>query len=175
MSQAKGIIILKQYEAGVIFGAKGGFGIAMRRDKEGNWGSPAWVKTGEISGGIQLGAQTLNVVLVIVKESGLRMLEKTKFQIGVDASVTRGPTGSNYEARLGEMADILAYTDYEGFYAGATFEGGFLLPDRKSNELTYGQKREVSEIINDKATETPAFLAEIVRLIEEIETPERSD
>ncbi|EDY80535.1 hypothetical protein VDG1235_149 [Verrucomicrobiia bacterium DG1235] len=170
MSQAKGIIILKQYEAGVIFGAKGGFGLAMKRAESGDWGPPAWIKTGEISGGLQLGAQKLNVVLIIVNDKSLRMLEKAKFQIGVDASVTRGPTGSNYEARIGENADILAYTDYQGYYAGATFEGSFLLPDRRSNDLTYGERLEVAEIINSSELPTPAFLADVLELLAQIET-----
>ncbi len=171
MKEAKGLIILKQYEAGVIFGAKGGFGIAIRRNDQGKWSSPAWIKTGEISGGLQLGAQKLNVVLVIINDDGLKMLDKAKFQIGVDAIVTRGPTGSNYQSNLDADADIFAYTVNEGYYAGATFEGGFLLPDRKSNEISYGKRLEVPDILNSDLLEIPSFFDRTFKLLYEIESP----
>ncbi len=170
MQSAKGLIIIKQYEAGVIFGVKGGFGVALRRTKAGEWSPPAWIKTGEISGGLQLGAQKLNVVLVIVNEDGLKMLNKAKFQIGIDARVTRGPTGSNYESNISEDADIYAYTVNEGYYAGATFEGGVLLPDRRSNETCYQQRLEVREILAREDLEIPSYFERILRLLAEIET-----
>ncbi|MBC2608227.1 lipid-binding SYLF domain-containing protein [Pelagicoccus albus] len=167
LKQAKGVIILKQYEAGVIFGAMGGFGIVAVRNDEGNWSTPAWLKTGQISGGLQLGAQKLNLVLLIVKEEGLEMLKKAKFQIGVDASVVRGPTGSNPESKAD--ADILAYTVYEGIYAGATFEGGFLLPDKKLNEYSYGQQLAVLEIINSHELKRPEPLNIVFESLQAIE------
>lgn len=169
MRKAKGIIVLKQYEAGVIFGAKGGFGIAMKRAADGQWGPPAWIKTGEISGGLQLGAQKLNAVLIIVQEDGLKMLEKANFKIGVDATITSGPTGSNYQANTGVYADILAYTNYEGYYAGATFEGGVLLPDRRANETSYGSRFEVAEILDHPELVAPDYTADIFNLLREIE------
>ncbi|MDQ8204377.1 lipid-binding SYLF domain-containing protein [Pelagicoccus sp. SDUM812003] len=175
MSKARGIIILRQYEAGVIFGAKGGFGIAMIKDQDDQWSAPAWIKTGEISGGLQLGVQTLNVVLLIMNTESLRMLEKAKFQIGVDATVTRGPTGSTFEARIGEGIDLLAYTDTEGLYAGATFEGGFLLPDRKSNQLTYGERLSVPDIVKNPQIESPEHLSKLSVLLKRIENGRPTD
>ncbi|MDQ8179013.1 lipid-binding SYLF domain-containing protein [Pelagicoccus sp. SDUM812005] len=170
MQKAKGLIILKQYEAGVIFGAKGGFGVALRRTPDGSWSPPAWIKTGEISGGLQLGAQKLNVVLIIMNDDGLKMLNKAKFKIGVDATVTRGPTGANYESNMSDVADIFAYTVNEGYYAGATFEGGVLLPDRRSNEVSYQRRLEISEILASDSLESPFFFERTLKLLGEIES-----
>jgi len=167
--EAKGVIILKQYEAGVIFGAKGGFGISMRKKENGSWGPPAWVRTAEISGGLQLGAQQLNVLLVIMNEKSLEILKKRKFQLGVDATVTRGPVGSNYEARTGIDADILVYTDFSGYYAGATFDGSLLLPDRRTNELTYSERLEIADIIDSQELQIPEFLHGVATALHEIE------
>ncbi|MBK1876610.1 lipid-binding SYLF domain-containing protein [Pelagicoccus mobilis] len=169
MRQAKAVIVLKQYEAGVIFGASGGFGIVAKRDPEGYWGAPAWLKTGEISGGLQLGAQKLNVVLLVVKDRALEMLKKEKFQLGVDANIVRGPTGAYSESSIGQDADMLAYTAFEGYYAGASFEGGFLLPDNKANESSYGQKFEVTHIIEAPDLDTPDSLIELFELLDSIE------
>lgn len=175
MREAKAIIVVKQYEAGVIFGAAGGFGIVVKRSPSGEWGAPAWLRTGEISGGLQLGAQKLNVVLLVVKDKALEMLNRGKFQIGVDAYVVRGPTGTYSESSIGEDVDILAYTVYEGYYAGATFEGGFLLPDHKSNEVSYGERLPVADIISDASLQTPVALEELFGLFESIETADRGD
>lgn len=175
MRQAKAVIVVKQYEAGVIFGAAGGFGVVVKRGESGDWGPPAWLKTGEISGGLQLGAQKLNVVLIVVKDRALELLERGKFQIGVDAYVVRGPTGTYSESRIGADADILAYTVYEGYYAGATFEGGFLLPDKRSNEISYGQRVEVADIIDDPELATPEALRELFDLFKSIENADQPE
>ena len=166
---AKGIIILRQFEAGFIFGGKGGFGVALQRKANGDWGAPAWIKTGEGSWGLQIGAHSLNVVLLIMTEDGMKMLEKAKFRIGVDAAATAGPTGRTGEIIIGSNTPILAYTDSEGFYAGATFEGGFLLPDYKSNLATYDEWLSVPEIIASDTLAPPHYAAPIIALLEKIE------
>lgn len=172
LKEAKGIIILRQFEAGFVFGGKGGYGVALKRNGEGDWGPPAWIKTGEGSWGLQIGAQSLNVALLIMKEEGMDMLAKARFRIGVDASATAGPTGSNVEAKIGADTVILAYTDTEGLYAGATFEGGFLLPDYKANLTTYDEWLDVPEIISHEDVVVPAHLEAISALLEGIEIEE---
>ena len=167
MQQAKGVIVLRQYEAGFVFGAKGGFGMAMKKTEDGNWGPPAWIKTGELSGGLQIGVQTLNVVFLIMKEDGLEMLKKPRFRIGVDATMTLGPTGTTRGARIG-AASLLAYTDTEGLYAGATFDGGFLLPDRKANDIAYGNAPSVTEIISSETLPIPDYANRIAELLQRV-------
>lgn len=167
--KAKGIIILRQFEAGFIFGGKGGFGLAMKRNENGEWGPPAWIKTGEGSWGLQIGVQTLNVVLLIMNEEGMEMLEKAKFRIGVDAAATAGPTGRTAEIKSGIDSPILSYTDTEGFYAGATFEGGFLMPDNKSNLAVYDDWLSVPEILENDELDIPPYACRVIELLKKIE------
>lgn len=167
--KAKGIIILRQFEAGFVFGGKGGFGLAMKRNEKGDWGPPAWIKTGEGSWGLQIGAQTLNVILLIMNEEGLQMLEKAKFRIGIDAAATAGPTGRTVEIKSGIDSPILSYTDTEGFYAGATFEGGFLMPDNKSNLAVYEDWLSVPEILESNELTFPPYAFRVIELLKKIE------
>lgn len=169
IKNAKGVLILRQFEAGFVFGGKGGYGLAMQRDKGGSWGPPAWIKTSEWSGGLQIGVQNLNVVLLIMTDEGLGMLEKAKFRIGVDAAATAGPTGLSGEIKTGAEAPILMYTDTEGFYAGATLEGGFLMPDHKSNLTTYDEWLTVPDIISSSQLEIPTYAEKIIALLEDVE------
>ena len=169
LSRAKGVIILRQHEAGFIFGGKGGIGIAMIRDSSGRWGPPAWLKTGAGSWGLQFGYQKLNVVLLLMNENVLNLLYRPKFRVGVDAAATAGPVGSNVEAKLGNDTPILVYSETEGLYAGASFEGGFLVPDKKANRAAYGQSMTVPQIISGRLTRFPAFARPIRTSLENIE------
>ncbi len=58
LKSCKGILIMRQYKAGFIFGAKGGAGVALKRDKEtGKWSAPTFVANTEGSFGFQIGGQ----------------------------------------------------------------------------------------------------------------------
>ncbi len=169
LKQAKGIIVLRQHEAGFIFGGKGGIGVALIRDSSGRWGPPAWLKTGSGSWGLQFGYQQLNVVLLLMNENVLNLLYRPKFRIGVDAAATAGPVGSAVEAKLGYEAPILVYTETEGLFAGASFEGGFLVPDKKANRVAYGGDYSVPQIISGRIVRFPEFGRPIRTSLENIE------
>ena len=169
LKNAKGIMIFRQYEAGFVLGGKGGFGIALLRNEDGDWGSPAWYKTGEGSGGLQIGMQKLNVAFLLMNDNALKMLSKKKFRIGIDAAATWGPAGSNVEAKVGYKAPVLIYSVTEGLYAGATFEGGFFLPDRKSNLAMYEDIFTTSEILSGKAGPPPAYIQPLIDRLYQIE------
>ncbi len=138
--KCRGIIILRQYKAGFIFGAKGGRGIALVKDESNQtWRGPVFINTGEGSFGFQVGGQALDSIFLIMNQQGLDMLLKLKFKIGVDASVAVGPLGRDAEAKVGPDVALLAYSKAKGLYAGASFEGGLLLIDHKSNQDFYNQ------------------------------------
>lgn len=169
LEDAQGIIILRQQEAGFVLGGKGGFGVAMIRDLHGNWGPPAWIKTSEGSGGLQIGYQKLNVVILLMDEKALTLLYKPKFQLGVDAVATAGPLGANFEATTGYDSPILIYTNTDGLFAGAAFQGGFLIPDRKANIATYNGVESLPRIIAGRKVETPRLADKLHEALREME------
>jgi len=140
MKQCTGVVILRQYKAGLGFGVKGGFGVALAKDGQtGQWSPPAFIKNAEGSWGLQIGGQSIDTVLIIVAKEGLEMLLKSKFKVGVDASAAAGPVGKDAEAKIAQGQSILVYSAAKGLYAGAAFEGGLLMPDSKANEKFYGK------------------------------------
>jgi len=136
----KGIMIMRQYKAGFIFGAKGGYGIAMVRNKKGNWSPPSFIKSGEGSFGFQIGGQSVDSIFLIMNDKGMEMLKKSKFKIGGDASAAVGPVGRDLEAKVGVEMSILAYSRAKGLYVGATIEGGLLVNDDEANATFYNKK-----------------------------------
>jgi len=168
----KGIVIMKQYKAGFIFGIKGGYGIAMAKDeKTGEWSPPAFVKSGEGSYGVQIGGQAVDSILLIMNKEGMEMLMKTKFKIGVDGSVAAGPVGRDASAKLGPGTAILVYSRARGLYAGATIEGGLIINDDKANEQFYGIKGiTVQDILFANTVEVPDAARPLIEALKKYET-----
>ncbi len=140
LQNCRGIIVVRQYKAGFVLGAKGGAGLAMLKDKATKkWSPPVFIKTGEGSIGFQIGGQSIDSIFLIMNKEGVEMLLKSKFKIGVDASAAAGPVGRDAEAKIGAGTAILVYARAKGLYVGATFEGGLLLLDGTINEAFYGK------------------------------------
>ena len=130
LQNCRGIIVVRQYKAGFVLGAKGGAGLAMLKDKvTKKWSPPVFIKTGEGSIGFQIGGQSIDSIFLIMNKEGVKMLLKSKFKIGVDASAAAGPVGRDAEAKVGAGTAILVYARAKGLYVGATVEGGLLRPD----------------------------------------------
>ena len=67
LRDAEGIIILRQFKVGLGFGVKAGGGIAMVRDKKtGKWSAPSFMKGGEGSWGLQIGAQGIVHIFLLM-------------------------------------------------------------------------------------------------------------
>jgi len=167
LKDAYGIIIMKQYRAGFIFGAKGGHGIAMARDQEsGEWSAPTYLKSGEGSFGLQIGGGGVDTIYVIRTESGLDILEDSRLRAGVNVSAAAGPVGREAEAKLGPETAVLAYAKSRGLYAGATVEGGGMWNDLDANEAMYGKPYRSDEILFENAVDVPGGAERLIELIE---------
>ena len=171
LSQCRGIVILRQYKAGFVFGVKGGYGVALARDeKTREWSAPAFIKSGEGSFGFQIGGQAIDSVFLIMNREGMEMLLKTKFKIGVDASAAAGPVGRDAEAKVGPGTAILVYSRAKGLYAGAAFEGGFLLSDDEANETFYDKKHiSIKDILFEKIVAVPSEAGALIKTLEKYE------
>ncbi|MCM8817379.1 MAG: lipid-binding SYLF domain-containing protein [Candidatus Omnitrophica bacterium] len=170
--KCRGIVIMRQYRAGFVFGVKGGFGVALVKDeKTGEWSPPAFVKAGEGSYGVQIGGQAVDSVLLIMNKEGMEMLMKTKFKLGVDGSVAVGPIGRDAAAKLGPGTAILVYSRAKGLYAGATIEGGFILNDDEANQKFYGIKGlTAQDILFGGAVDIPKEAKGLISALKSYET-----
>ena len=67
LKSCQGIIIMRQYNAGFIFGAKVGQGVALTRNiKTRKWSAPSFVASAEASFGFQIGGQMSDAVILIM-------------------------------------------------------------------------------------------------------------
>ncbi len=147
LKSCKGILIMRQYKAGFIFGAKGGSGVALKRDmKTGEWSAPTFIANAEGSFGFQIGGQAIDAILLIMNKSGVESLLLAKLKLGVNASIAVGPVGRDAEAKIGPDTAFLVYSKAKGFFGGVSFEGGMITQDNRANKEFYGKKVTVKEI-----------------------------
>ena len=102
-----------------------------------------------------------------MNKEGMNILSQTQFRIGVDAAAAAGPHGAEAEAKYSGNTPILIYSDTGGLYAGATFEGGFLVPDNKANAAYYRDDSILMrEILFENKVEKTSSAKELIDLIE---------
>ncbi len=156
LANCHGVIIVQQYKAGFIFGAKGGDGVIFMHDRAtGGWTGPAFITMAEGSFGFQIGGQAIDAIILIMNETGVDMLLRSRFSIGVDASAAAGPVGRNVSAAVGPGTALLTYSRAKGLYAGASFEGGAMFNYDSYNRLFYGRDVTLKDIILNKQVHVP--------------------
>ena len=145
-------------KAGFIFGGHRGRGvISARREGASGWSVPAFLTLTGGSFGLQIGGQSVDVVLVIMNRRGLEKLLQSEFKIGGDASAVVGPLGRDLEASTDILlqAEILSYSRTRGLFAGVSLEGSTIRSDRDANERFYGDALDSKEVVLDEKAGQP--------------------
>jgi lipid-binding SYLF domain-containing protein len=153
MEKAAGIAVFPSLiKGGLIVGGQHGRGVLSVRDKQhGGWSSPAFLTITGGSFGAQIGAQALDLILVINNQRGLEQMVKNQFKLGVDAAATAGPVGRDASAQtdIQMRAQILSYSRSRGLFAGVTLNGSTIRQDRDANERYYGTAYRTGQIVFD--------------------------
>ena len=146
-------------KGGFIFGANYGRGLMSCRIDNGNgpWSAPSMFRLEGGSFGLQIGAQSVDLVLMIMNLSGLESLLDSKFTLGGDASVAAGPVGRTASAETDAWmsAKILAYSRARGLFGGLIIKGGTVRPDKSSNETLYKKPVEARTLLLHKTSPVP--------------------
>ena len=123
---------------------------ACATPKTGAWSSPGFLTITGGSIGFQIGAQAVDLILVVQNRRGLEQLLKNQFKIGADASVAAGPLGRDASAStdIQMRAQILSYSRTRGIFAGVTLNGSTIRQDRDANERFYGTAYRTTQIVN---------------------------
>src|SRR5271166_2754251 len=127
-------VVPSKIKGGFIFGAEHGRGVASCRLPYGGWRAPAfYVLTGG-SCGAQIGAEGVDLVMLIMNDNGLNQLLSAKFKIGAAASASAGPVGRQAAADTSWKmnSEILTYSRARGLFAGATLNGASVKEDMDS-------------------------------------------
>ncbi len=127
--------------------------------------APSFVTSGEGSFGLQIGAQAVDAILLIMNKNGVESLLKLKCKLGVNASIAVGPVGRVEEAKVGPDTVFLVYSKAKGLYGGLSLEGGIITQDNAANEKFYGKKVTVKGIFRNEV-EVPDEAKKLIKTLE---------
>jgi SH3 domain-containing YSC84-like protein 1 len=144
-------VIPSMKKGGFIFGANYGKGLMSCRTNNGTgpWSAPSMFLLEGGSFGLQIGAQSVDLILVIMNLTGLESLLDSKFTLGGDASVAAGPVGRTASAETDAWmsAKILAYCRARGLFGGLIVKGGVIRPDADANHVLYNKSIEPRDLL----------------------------
>jgi lipid-binding SYLF domain-containing protein len=143
IKSGKGVAIFPAVtKAGLMLGGQVGEGLVLLRNPNGTWNGPSFMGLSGASIGIQIGAQSVGLVLVITNEQGLRAFTGgNSFKLGADVAIAAGPVGRDTSAATDSRAkaSIYSYSMSKGLFAGMTFEGSVLNQNRDANRAYWGR------------------------------------
>jgi lipid-binding SYLF domain-containing protein len=160
ISRAQAVIIFPgMLKGGFLVGARYGKGVAtVRNAKTGHWGPPSFITTVGGSFGFQIGAQSVDLVLIIMTERGIKGLLNNNFTLGGDIAVTAGPVGRHAELGVDILlqGDMYSYSRSQGLFGGISLKGTIIKQNVAYNEEYYDAKLTPEEImIEGKAKNMP--------------------
>lgn len=166
----KGVFIVPQLLRGAfLVGAAGGSGVLLARDfVKGGWSPPAFYRMSAGSFGLQAGADSSQVVLIIQTFSGLeRFYGSGTAKLGLDAGITLGPLGEGGTTGF----DIVSFSWSKGLFGGMSVEGLAITTAGSDNEAYYGAPVKPEEILSNSSLTNPgadALRATVERMVRRI-------
>lgn len=161
-------VVPNMMKGGFVFGAQHGKGVATCRLAPGRWSAPAFFTISGGSWGAQIGAEGVDLVMMIMNEQGMKNLLSSKFEIGGQASAAAGPVGRHAAAGTDWKLEtqVLTYSRSKGAFAGITLNGSRIVQDDDSMKAIYGEGATQQAALTGKL-KTPAvaksFIATVAR------------
>ena len=133
------------------------------------WSAPAFISVGGGSWGLQIGAEGVDLVMLVMNDKGLQHLLSSKFEVTGEGSAAAGPVGRHASAGTDWKlnTELLTYSRSRGIFAGLTLEGAVVEQDADSTVAIYGSDVPFKKILlGDVAA--PATAAPFLRAVAEI-------
>ena len=160
-------VVPHMVKGGFIFGAKRGKGVATCRTSNG-WSAPTFFTITGGSWGLQIGAEGVDLVMMIMNSKGMQDMLSSKFQLGASASASAGPVGRHASAGTDWKlsTEILTYSRSRGLFAGVSLSGAWISQDRDAVVSIYGKHSSPKAILGGEikpTSEAAAFLKAVAQ------------
>jgi lipid-binding SYLF domain-containing protein len=135
---------------------------------DGVWGAPAMYAIDGGSFGLQLGAESTDLVLLVLNHRGVDALLNSKVTLGANASAAAGPKGRDIGASTDASlrADILSYSRTRGLFGGVSLDGASVRPDDDATEQVYGRKLSARTIVAGNGINVPPSARHLVAVLQ---------
>ena len=165
-TRARCVAVVPDFKIGVEYGK----GVMSCRSGDG-WSAPVFLQLARGSRGFQAGAEEVDLVMLVMNESGVQKLMRNNLSLGTDASVAGGSIGRQANAGTDMSTEILAYSRANGGFAGINLSGGVLRSDDESNRSAYGPGATLSTILATRSLSAPTQASAFLQALESAVTP----
>src|SRR3954464_10787819 len=154
-------------KGGFIVGGSYGKGVATCRLASG-WSAPVFFRMEGGSFGFQIGAQEVDLIMVVMNSKGMTAMLHNKAKLGADVSAAAGPVGRHAEGMTDWKlrAQVLTYSRARGLFAGVSIEGSSIRQANDDTRAFYGrlprQNKSLAEHIAAPA-ESQGFLGPVAK------------
>ncbi|MDI9402571.1 MAG: lipid-binding SYLF domain-containing protein [Limnohabitans sp.] len=146
---AKGVAILREGSAAFVVGGSGGQGVFVKRAERG-WSAPVAINTGGASIGLQAGAQSRDIIIVMnTTEEVANFLDDGMYGLA-EASAVAGPAKTDPNNAGGPVPATYYYLRTEGLFGGLLVGGVYFSTADKINREQYGPDVSVGDITSGK-------------------------
>ena len=154
------IVVPGLKKAAFVIGGEFGKGLMSCR-RNGAWSAPIFMQVGKGSWGFQIGAQSIDLVLLVMNDRGTQKMLRNKVTLGAEASVAAGPVGRDARAATDAQmkAEILSYSRTQGLFAGINISGGVVKSIEEDNEDLYGPGVAPRDVVLGTSVSPPAATA----------------
>lgn len=151
------IVVPGLKKAAFVIGGEYGKGLMSCRHN-GEWSAPIFMQIGKGSWGLQIGAQSIDLVLLVMNANGMAKMLRNKVSLGAEASVAAGPVGRDARAATDAQmkAEILSYSRTQGLFAGINLSGGVVRADEDDNVDLYGRTIAPKDVVMGGTVKAPA-------------------
>jgi lipid-binding SYLF domain-containing protein len=142
------VVIPSVKKAAFLVGGEAGSGVMSCR-RANAWSAPVFMHLAKGSFGLQIGAEEVDLVLLVMNQGGVDKMLQDKVSLGVDTSISAGPLGRSASAATDAQmqAEVLSYSRSQGLFAGIDLSGGVLRPDEKADTQAYGSRLTARQIV----------------------------
>lgn len=153
-------------KAAFIFGGEYGKGLMSCR-RNGGWSAPLFMRVEKGSWGLQIGAQSIDLVLLVMNEGGIQKLLGNKVSLGAEMSVAAGPVGRDARAAtdLQLKSEILSYSRTQGLFAGVNLSGGVVRGDSDDNKDLYGARVSPRDVLLGDSVPMPTVVEPLMKAL----------
>jgi len=157
LAGAVGVVFLTVATAGFVFSGRLGSGLAMGRSRSGKWSAPSAIMLVGFGGGLQLGVEVADIVIVINSRDALDALcDSAQLAVATKATATAGTAGrmankSGLTNKRGPadqpVSRMRVYSKSRGLFAGVALDTGLLISRPDLNAQFYGSELPVQELL----------------------------
>jgi lipid-binding SYLF domain-containing protein len=160
-------VVPDMVKGGFVIGGQHGRGVATCRGTDG-WTAPAFFTLTGGTWGAQIGAESVDLVMLIMNHKGMDQLLSANWKLGGGASVAAGPVGREASANTDWKlrSQVLTYSRTRGVFAGLTLSGANIREDDDSTRAFYGKDYDFRTLLAGNVPPPPQsrdFLASVRR------------